>query len=71
MTACDTLTAGRAGRDLAVRLVGSQEDPPESEPYGEDDGIIRSVGRGDVTAVIPCPHPAPTLTVLTTAYAAI
>ncbi|MFJ9808987.1 hypothetical protein ACIRTB_12205 [Streptomyces sp. NPDC101158] len=75
MTARDMWTVDRAGRDLAVHVVGSQEtqeDPlPDFEPYGEDDGIIRTVDRGDVTAAILCNNPASTLTVLTTAYAAI
>ncbi|MFG3343432.1 hypothetical protein ACGF1Z_00015 [Streptomyces sp. NPDC048018] len=59
-----------ARRDLAVCLVDAQEDPlAHSEPYGEDDGIIRTVARGRVTAVILCGHPTSTLTVLGIAYA--
>ncbi|MFJ9808956.1 hypothetical protein ACIRTB_12035 [Streptomyces sp. NPDC101158] len=59
-----------ARQDLAVCLVDAQEDPiAHSEPYGEDDGIIRTVARGHVTAVILCGHPTTTLTVLAIAYA--
>ncbi|MEU8764271.1 hypothetical protein [Streptomyces sp. NPDC048659] len=59
-----------ARRDLAVCLVDAQEDPlGHSEPYGEDDGIIRTVARGHITAVILCGHTTSTLTVLAIAYA--
>ncbi|MER8002939.1 hypothetical protein [Streptomyces sp. NPDC095613] len=59
-----------ARRDLAVCLVDAQENPLEhSEPYGQDDGIIRTVARGHVTAVILIGHATQTLTVLTIAYA--
>ncbi|MFE1230609.1 hypothetical protein [Streptomyces sp. NPDC058745] len=59
-----------ARRDLAVCLVDAQEDPiGHSEPYGEDDGIIRTVARGHVTAVIMCGQATSTLTVLAIAYA--
>ncbi|MFB7031025.1 MULTISPECIES: hypothetical protein [unclassified Streptomyces] len=59
-----------ARRDLAVCLVDAQEDPlGHSEPYGEDDGIVRTVARGHVTAVILIGEPTRTLTVLAVAYA--
>ncbi|SCK56016.1 hypothetical protein YUYDRAFT_07432 [Streptomyces sp. ScaeMP-e48] len=54
-----------ARRDLALALVDAQQDPlAYSEPYGQDDGIIRTVAQGHVTAVIllghdsdhDCPH---------------
>ncbi|MEU3750542.1 MULTISPECIES: hypothetical protein [Streptomyces] len=46
-----------ARQDLAVCLVDAQEDPlGHSEPYGEDDGLIRTVARGHVTACSPAPH---------------
>ncbi|MFF0430336.1 hypothetical protein ACFYUJ_38990 [Streptomyces sp. NPDC004520] len=61
-----------ARRDLAVCLVDAQEDPlGHSEPYGEDDGIIRTVARGHVTAVILVGAPTSTLTVLAIAYAGV
>lgn len=54
-----------ARRDLAVCLVDAQEDPLQhSEPYGQDDGIVRTVARGHVAAVILLGHPTSTLTVL-------
>ncbi|MFF9070494.1 hypothetical protein ACF09E_34630 [Streptomyces sp. NPDC014891] len=60
----------RARRDLAVCLVDAQEDPlGHSEPYGEDDGIIRTVARGHVTAVFMVGAATSTLTVLAIAYA--
>ncbi|MET9676435.1 hypothetical protein ABZY68_25570 [Streptomyces sp. NPDC006482] len=60
----------RARQDLAVCLVDAQEDPlGHSEPYGEDDGIIRTVARGHVTAVIMVGEATSTLTVLAVAYA--
>ena len=59
-----------ARRDLAVSLVDAQQNPLEaSEPYGEDDGIIRTVARGHVTAVILIGEPTSTITVLAIAYA--
>ncbi|MFF5426684.1 MULTISPECIES: hypothetical protein [unclassified Streptomyces] len=59
-----------ARRDLAVCLVDAQQDPlARSEPYGQDDGIVRTVARGHVTAVILIGHDTRTLTVLTIAYA--
>ncbi|OKJ48615.1 hypothetical protein AMK27_38240 [Streptomyces sp. CB02009] len=59
-----------ARQDLAVCLVDAQEDPiGHSEPYGEDDGIIRTVARGHVTAVIMVGGATSTLTVLAVAYA--
>lgn len=59
-----------ARRDLAVCLVDAQQDPLEvSEPYGEDDGIIRTVARGHVTAVILIGEATSTITVLAIAYA--
>ncbi|MFB8041911.1 hypothetical protein ACFC8F_11520 [Streptomyces hydrogenans] len=58
-----------ARRDLAVSLVDAQRHPLEvSEPYGEDDGIIRTVARGRVTAVILIGAPTSTITVLAIAY---
>ncbi|WP_338704350.1 hypothetical protein V2W30_41260 (plasmid) [Streptomyces sp. Q6] len=36
-----------ARRDIAVCLVDALQDPlAASEPYGEDDGIVRTVARG-------------------------
>ncbi|MEV6357934.1 hypothetical protein [Streptomyces hydrogenans] len=59
-----------ARRDLAVSLVDAQQHPLEvSEPYGEDDGIIRTVARGHVTAVILIGEATSTITVLAIAYA--
>ncbi|MFF1651560.1 hypothetical protein [Streptomyces sp. NPDC058240] len=59
-----------ARRDLALVLVDAQESPlAHSEPYGQDDGIIRIVARGHVTAVILLGHDTHTLTVLAIAYA--
>lgn len=59
-----------ARRDLAVCLVDAQEAPLEhSEPYGDDDGIVRTVARGHVTAVILVGEGTRTLTVLALAYA--
>ncbi|MFF6903534.1 hypothetical protein [Streptomyces hydrogenans] len=59
-----------ARQDLAVSLVDAQQNPLEvSEPYGEDDGIIRTVARGHVTAVILIGEPTSTITVLAIAYA--
>ncbi len=43
--------------------------PSVSRPYGEDYGIIRTVARGHVTAVILAVEPLHTLTVLAIAYA--
>ncbi|MEU9927220.1 hypothetical protein OH828_37000 [Streptomyces anulatus] len=59
-----------ARRDLALALVDAQEDPlANSEPYGQDDGIIRTVARGHITAVLLLGHDTRTITVLTIAYA--
>ncbi|MFF5826030.1 hypothetical protein ACFY8Q_31545 [[Kitasatospora] papulosa] len=59
-----------ARRDLALALVDAQQDPLAcSEPYGQDDGIIRTVAQGHVTAVILLGHDTSTMTVLTIAYA--
>jgi hypothetical protein len=59
-----------ARRDLALSLVDAQEDPlAHSEPYGHDDGIIRTVAQGHVAAVILIGHDTRTLTVLAIAYA--
>ncbi|RPK87153.1 hypothetical protein [Streptomyces sp. ADI98-10] len=61
---------GLARRDLALALVDAQEDPlVNSEPYGQDDGIIRTVAQGHVTAVLLLGHDTRTITVLTIAYA--
>ncbi len=49
-----------ARRDLALVLVDTQEDPlARSEPYGQDDGIIRTVAQGHVTAVLLLSHDTP------------
>ncbi|MFI2318445.1 hypothetical protein AMK17_32205 [Streptomyces sp. CB00072] len=59
-----------ARRDLALALVDAQEDPlVNSEPYGQDDGVIRTVAQGHVTAVLLLGHDTRTITVLTIAYA--
>ncbi|MFD8118656.1 hypothetical protein [Streptomyces microflavus] len=59
-----------ARRDLALVLVDAQEDPlARSEPYGQDDGIIRTVAQGHVTAVLLLGRDTMTITVLTIAYA--
>lgn len=59
-----------ARRDLALALVDAQEDPlVNSEPYGQDDGIIRTVAQGHITAVLLLGHDTRTITVLTIAYA--
>ncbi|MCX4681903.1 hypothetical protein OG413_42650 [Streptomyces sp. NBC_01433] len=61
---------GFARRDLALVLVDAQENPLDrSEPYGQDDGIIRTVAQGHVTAVIHLGHDTRTLTVPAIAYA--
>ncbi|MYR92356.1 MULTISPECIES: hypothetical protein [unclassified Streptomyces] len=53
-----------------LALVDAQQDPlAYSEPYGQDDGIIRTVAQGHVTAVILLGHDTATMTVLTIAYA--
>ncbi|MFD3881191.1 hypothetical protein [Streptomyces microflavus] len=58
-----------ARRDLALVLVDAQENPlARSEPYGQDDGIIRTVAQGHVTAVLLLGHDTMTITVLTIAY---
>ncbi|MET8421010.1 hypothetical protein ABZV41_36685 [Streptomyces sp. NPDC005098] len=52
-------------RDLALVLVDAQEMPlVHSEPYGQDDGIIRTVAQGHVTPVILLGYDTVTLTVL-------
>ncbi|MFJ3608402.1 hypothetical protein ACIPVA_37040 [Streptomyces anulatus] len=59
-----------ARRDLALALVDAQDDPlANSEPYGQDDGIIRTVAQGHITAVLLLGHDTRTITVLTIAYA--
>ncbi|MFF8556539.1 hypothetical protein ACF058_27385 [Streptomyces sp. NPDC015501] len=59
-----------ARRDLALALVDAQEDPlASSEPYGQDDGIIRTVAQGHITAVLLLGHDTRAITVLTIAYA--
>ncbi|MCX4506738.1 hypothetical protein [Streptomyces anulatus] len=59
-----------ARRDLALALVDAQEDPlVNSEPYGQDDGIIRTVAQGHITAVLLLGHDTRTITILTIAYA--
>ncbi|MEU9856279.1 hypothetical protein [Streptomyces sp. NPDC047974] len=59
-----------ARRDMAVCLVDAQQNPlAASEPYGEDDGIIRTVARGHTTAVVLIGEPTRTITVLAIAYA--
>lgn len=59
-----------ARRDLALALVDAQEDPlANSEPYGQDDGIIRTVAQGHVTAVLLLGHDTRRSTALTIAYA--
>ncbi|WP_239697465.1 hypothetical protein [Streptomyces sp. OspMP-M43] len=59
-----------ARRDLALALVDAQEDPlASSEPYGQDDGIIRTVAQGHITAVLLLGHDTRTITILTIAYA--
>ncbi|MFI8200449.1 hypothetical protein ACIF6K_28690 [Streptomyces sp. NPDC085942] len=59
-----------ARRDLALALVDAQEDSlASSEPYGQDDGIIRTVAQGHITAVLLLGHDTRTVTVLTMAYA--
>lgn len=59
-----------ARRDLALALVDAQEDPlVNSEPYGQDDGIIRTVAQGHITAVLLLGHDTRIITVLTIAYA--
>ncbi|MFF8387745.1 hypothetical protein ACF053_29465 [Streptomyces kanasensis] len=62
----------RARRDLAVCLVDAQGDPLGcSEPYGHDDGTVRTVARGHVTAVILIGRDTLVLTVLAIAYAGL
>ncbi|WP_405191677.1 hypothetical protein OG473_38840 [Streptomyces anulatus] len=59
-----------ARRDLALALVDAQQDPiAYSEPYGQDDGIVRTVAQGHVTAVVLLGRDSLTMTVLTIAYA--
>ncbi|MFI8437340.1 hypothetical protein ACIGJO_27080 [Streptomyces sp. NPDC079020] len=59
-----------ARRDLSLVLVDAQQSPLEhSEPYGQDDGIIRTVAQGHATAVILLGHDTRMLTVLAIAYA--
>ncbi|WP_310727895.1 hypothetical protein [Streptomyces sp. N2A] len=42
-----------ARRDLSVCLLDALEDPlAHSEPYGIDDGIMRTIARGHVAGVI-------------------
>lgn len=59
-----------ARRDIAICLVDAVHDPiGMSEPYGEDDGIVRTVARGRSAVVILISEPTNTVTVLAIAYA--
>ncbi|MEU9744659.1 hypothetical protein [Streptomyces niveus] len=59
-----------ARRDIAVCLVDAVHDPlAASEPYGEDDGIVRTVARGRAAIVILINEQTNTITVLAIAYA--
>lgn len=59
-----------ARRDLAVCLVDARGDPLGcSEPYGQDDGTVRTVTRGHVAAVILIGRDTRVLTVLALACA--
>ncbi|MFD9632716.1 hypothetical protein [Streptomyces violascens] len=60
----------RSPPHIALCLVDALEAPLEnSEPYGQDDGIIRTVARGRATIVILIGTETPTITVLSIAYA--
>ncbi|MEV5282700.1 hypothetical protein ACFYMW_36075 [Streptomyces sp. NPDC006692] len=59
-----------ARRDIAVCLIDAVHDPlGASEPYGEDDGIIRTVARGRAAVVLLIGEQTTTITVLAIAYA--
>lgn len=59
-----------ARRDVAVALADALAAPlAHSEPYGDDDGIVRTVARGRATVVILIGEPTSTITVLAIAYA--
>ncbi|MEU6071929.1 hypothetical protein ABZ864_47800 [Streptomyces sp. NPDC047082] len=59
-----------ARRDIAVCLVDAVQDPLQaSEPYGEDDGIVRTVARGRAAVVVLIGEQTKTITVLAIAYA--
>ncbi|MGW4903852.1 hypothetical protein ACWEO9_00685 [Streptomyces albidoflavus] len=57
-------------RDFALALVDAQHYLlARSEPYGQDDGIVRTVAQGRITAVVLLGHRTSMMTVLTIAYA--
>ncbi|MFF9158251.1 hypothetical protein ACF1AB_39175 [Streptomyces sp. NPDC014846] len=59
-----------ARRDIASCLVDAVHDPlGVSEPYGEDDGIVRTLARGRAAVVILIGEQTSTITVLAIAYA--
>lgn len=56
-------------RDLAVCLLDALADPiGASEPYGEDDGVMRTVARGMTAAVLLVNAATGTITVLQITY---
>ncbi|MEU1628586.1 hypothetical protein ABZ746_25385 [Streptomyces sp. NPDC020096] len=57
-------------RDLAVCLLDAMADPlAHSAPYGVDDGIMRTIARGYVTAAILIDQPNKTIVVAQITYA--
>ncbi|MGW2445788.1 hypothetical protein [Streptomyces sp. NPDC001675] len=59
-----------ARRDIAACLVDAVHDPLGlSEPYGEDDGVVRTLARGHAAVVILIGEQTGTITVLAIAYA--
>ncbi|MGW9029009.1 hypothetical protein ACWGQ5_33735 [Streptomyces sp. NPDC055722] len=59
-----------ARQDIAACLVDALQDPlGASEPYGEDDGIVRTVARGRAAVVILIGEQTGTIMVLAIAYA--
>lgn len=58
-----------ARRDMAVILLDALEDPlAHSTPYGEDDGILRTLALGSITLAALIGHQTKTITVLQISY---
>lgn len=54
-----------ARHDLGLSVINVLIDPlRHSLPYGEDDGIMRTIGQGDVQAVILINHETKSLLVM-------
>ncbi|MFD8142462.1 hypothetical protein [Streptomyces sp. NPDC059708] len=60
----------QARRDIAVILLDALEDPlAHSTPYGEDDGIMRTLAHGHVALAALIGHESRTITVVQIGYA--